>query len=95
MALSSEPREPRKVFYVDESMLTIDGYIPSMVTEGEYGHTPLSGNGEHAQPWYWSHDIAIARRLADEANAGLGISRAEALLIIVSSMNADQPIPAE
>lgn len=89
-ALAPEPREPRKVFFVDETMLTEHGYVPSMVTEGEPGFTPLSGNGEFAQPWYWGHDIDVAQRLADEANLELGIDRQLALLIIASSMRMSQ-----
>jgi hypothetical protein len=43
---------PRRCLYVFETSLTEHGYIPSMITEGEPGHSPMKGNGEHSQPWY-------------------------------------------
>ncbi len=80
--------QPRRCYLVDETMLTEHGYVPSAVTEGEAGHTPMTGNGEHASPWYWGHDLAKAKAIAAQANAELGLSERDVLDIIVSSMNA-------
>ena len=78
----------RQCLYVDESMLQEEGYVPSMVTEGEPGYAPLAGNGPFARPWFFGQDIETARRLVDEANAKLGITPEEAHDIVMSSMRA-------
>jgi hypothetical protein len=80
----------RIAFYVDETMKTEQGYIPSVVTEGEPGHSPLVGNGEFASPWYWGKDIETAKRLAADANAKLGLGPQEVLEIILSSTSASR-----
>ena len=78
----------RTCIFVSETMLTKDGYIPSVVTEDEPGHAPLTGNGDFARPWYWGHDIVEARRLAREYNEQLGLSEDDVQAIILSSMRA-------
>lgn len=80
--------QKRSAFYVDETMKTEHGYVPSLVTEGEPGHAPLVGNGDHASPWYWGQDIETARRVAAEANAQLGLTPQDVLEIVLSSMTA-------
>lgn len=78
----------RTAYFVDETMKTPDGYIPSVVTEGEPGHVPLKGNGDHSSPWYWGHDIAKAKEIAAKANADLGLTPEDVLEIVLSSMSA-------
>lgn len=78
----------RYCFYVDESMNTPNGYIPSMVTEDEPGHAPMIGNGELSQPWYWGTDIDTARRIARESNHKLGLTDDDVEEIMQSSITA-------
>lgn len=80
--------EPRSCLYVDETMHTPKGYIPSFVTEDEAGHSPMIGSGPLAQPWYFGDDIDTAKRLVDQANAEIGISPQDMLEIVASSMRA-------
>jgi len=80
--------EPRKCFYQPVEQFDAHGYIPSMVTENEGGHTPLAGNGDHASPWYFGKTYDEARARCAEENAKLGISEADALAIVMSSMRA-------
>ena len=79
---------PRIALYVDETMETPEGFIPSLVTENEAGHSPLAGKGAFSAPWYFGHDLITARRLVDEANAKLGLTPIEAIEIVASSMRA-------
>lgn len=83
------PTGKRQCFYIDETMLTEHGYVPSMITENEPGHAPMTG-GPGGTPWYWGHDLAAAKKIAAESNARLGISAADALAIVLSSMTADR-----
>lgn len=78
----------RRCFYIPEGQCHPDrGYIPSIVTEGEPGHSPLIGNGEYAEPWYWG-DLEQATRIAIEANAKLGLTEQDAKEIVASSIGA-------
>jgi hypothetical protein len=74
--------------YVAPDMHAEQGYVPAIVTEGEPGYTPLTGNGPFAQPWYWGHDLTQAQQLAAQANARLGLSPEQVRSIIASSMAA-------
>jgi hypothetical protein len=78
----------RRCFYVSPDALTEHGYIPSVVTEGEPGHAPLTGQGTAAAPWYWGHDYEQACRIAKKANAELGLSDADVVRIMLSSRGA-------
>ena len=94
--------EPRKCFYIPDDQFDENGYIPSLVTEGEPGHAPLKGNGAHASPWYWGKTYEEAMTVCVKENERLGISPEDAARIVLSSMNADDsgllepgdPIPA-
>ena len=44
---TTPPAGKRHAFYVDETMKAEHGYIPSVVTEDEPGHTPMRGNGPY------------------------------------------------
>lgn len=78
----------RFAFFIDVTMHTPKGFIPSFVEEDEPGHWPMIGKGELAEPWYWGHDLARAKQICDEANAKLGLTPKEALDVVVSSMAA-------
>lgn len=89
-ALPANPPQPRRCLYVFETSLTEHGYIPSMVTEGEPGHALMSGNGEHAAPWYWGHDLSNARAIAEKSNKEMGLSPIDVIDILASSHHASQ-----
>jgi hypothetical protein len=80
---------PRTCFYIPPDQHDENGWIPSVVTEGEPGHAPLKGNGPCAQPWYWGKTLAEAEATADRENARLGLTRDEVLDIVLSSLRAD------
>ncbi len=80
----------RQCFYIPEDQFVPGrGYIPSLVTEDEPGHSPMSGRGEFSEPWYWGMDIDTARRIAAEANArDFGLTPEQVDAIISSSIAA-------
>lgn len=71
---------PRRCYFLDQTMLTPAGYSPSIVTEGEPGHTRTTIT--------WGTDFDAARAAADSINAQLGHTRTDVLEIIASSMAA-------
>lgn len=77
---------PRQCFYIPiEQFHPEHGYIPSLVTEGEPGHSPLMGKDELAMPWYWgkTYEEAVANcAAANERNFHL---TAEEVTEIVNS----------
>jgi hypothetical protein len=80
---------PRTCFYIPPDQYDENGWIPSVVTEGEPGHAPLKGNGPCASPWYWGKTLEAAQATAERENARLGLSRDEALAIVLSSLRTD------
>lgn len=79
-AVEVTPREPRLVFFLDASMCDEFGYQPSVVVEGQPGHTPCK--------FRWGRDYAKARAITDDANAELGHSPADVRAVIASSRAA-------
>lgn len=80
---------PRRCYWLDETCIAPDGtgYIPSIVVEGEAGHSPLKGDPAKFQsPWIWGPTIEDAKRQVVEANAEMGIDEQAALEIVASSM---------
>lgn len=77
----------RKCFYIPVEQFDSAGYIPSLVTEGQSGHAPLAGNGAHAEPWHWGKTYEDACKIAEQENARLGVSPADAVEIVLSSMS--------
>lgn len=55
-----------------------DEYIPCIVKEGETGYFLTS--------WSWGKDIELARKIADQRNAEMGISKEEAYTLTLESM---------
>lgn len=80
----------RQCFYVPHDQFDENGYIPSLVTENEPGHAPLTGNGRFAEPWYWGKTYEEAQKTCDRENARLGLSRLDAADIVASSMGASR-----
>lgn len=80
------PEGTQFCLYVDETMLTVNGYIPAAVFENTSGYWPMIGSGEQSQPWYFGDDLARARELVVQANAERGIDEVEATRIVASSI---------
>jgi len=53
------------------------GYIPCVVKEGETGY--------HKTDWNWGPDLNTARELADNYNLNLGLSKEEAVKLVIQS----------
>lgn len=66
------------------------GYVPSVVVEGEAGHTPLLGDGTAAAPWVWGATLEAAQAACEATNARLGLTPGDVLAIRMSSMLASQ-----
>ena len=79
---------PRWCFWIPVEQHDANGWIPSVVTEDEYGHVPLTGNGTAAAPWYWGATYEQACQVCASENARLGLSPADVTAIIASSMRA-------
>jgi hypothetical protein len=63
-----------------------NGFIPSMVKEGEMGHYPMMGKGECASPWYWGKTLKEAEEICKEANKKLGLTDKEVEELTLYSM---------
>jgi hypothetical protein len=80
--------QPRRCFIVLLEQRNERGFIPSVVTEGEPGHSPMIGNGEFSQPWYWGTEFDQALEVCAAANADLGLSPEDVDEITNSSIAA-------
>jgi len=56
-------------------------YIPCIVKKGVQGYFPTT--------WTWGTNLKIARKLADEYNARLGVTPEEAMTLTLESMRED------
>jgi hypothetical protein len=82
----------RQCYYIPEHQFDDQGWIPSLVTEGEPGHRPFTGGGSFAQPWHWGLTLEQARAMAERMNReDFGLSPAGANAIVLSSMGAGRP----
>ena len=88
---------PRQCFWIPPDQHDENGWIPSLVTEGQPGHAPFTGNGRLARPWYWGKTLAEAQATAERENLGtFGLSPDEALAIVLSSIRVDsQPFATQ
>lgn len=75
----------RTAFYIPIDQVDENGFIPSLVTEGEWGHTPMTG-GPGGTPWYWGSTYEEAKTVAAKANADNGLSDTDVAEIVASSM---------
>jgi hypothetical protein len=82
----------RQCFFIDTgSFVEGRGYIPSLVTEDEPGHQPMSGRTGQEEPWYWGPDLKMAQATADHVNMERwGLTKSEATKIVASSMGASR-----
>lgn len=77
----------RQCYVVFENQYDDEGFIPSLVTEGEWGHTPLSGDPARLQAaWHFGKDLDTARRVCANANKDLGLTEDDVVTITASSM---------
>ena len=84
--------EPKRTCYaILAGQRDEQGYIPSLVTEGEAGHAPLAGRGTAAQPWHWGRTYDEAKETCARMNQqDFGLTEREAAEIMLSSMAADR-----
>ena len=61
-----------------DSYVEGEGYQPSIVEEGEAGHSPTN--------YFWGHDFDKACEMATLLNKGMGVSEQDAIEIVSSSM---------
>ena len=81
--------DARVCFAILETQQDDHGYIPSLVTENEAGHAPMTGRGDNAVPWYWGKTRERAQQVCDRVNKQrYNISPKTAQRIITSSMRA-------
>lgn len=80
--------ERRMCFYVPVDQFDENGFIPSLVTEGEPGHSPLRGSGVGSSSWYWGKTYDEAKAAAQRQNERLGLSESDVAEIVASSMFA-------
>lgn len=81
-------KRARGVLYVDETMPIDGGFVPSMVTECQPGHTPLTGAAAGGRPWVWGPTIDLARKTAEDTNNNRGIDPDTAREVVISSFRA-------
>lgn len=88
-------RQPRRCYIILLDQRDEDGYIPSLVVEGEPGHSPLAGDGPFAQPWHWGRTYDEAKRICAKYNADdFGLTEVDTAIITASSMGAG-PVPVD
>lgn len=63
-----------------------NGYVPSLITRDEAGHSPMLGNGECSSPWYWGKTFEQAEAVCRRVNECMGLSEQDVAEIIASSM---------
>ncbi len=79
----------RQCFYIPELQFDGNGFIPSVVYEGEKGHHPMRGDdGTGSSPWYWGKTLAEAQEIARGYNERAGLSEQDVNEIVLSSMFA-------
>jgi hypothetical protein len=78
----------RQCYWIEQTQSDPHGFIPSVVTENEPGHTPLRGDPATLQaPWYWGKTLDEAEATCDRMNRErFGLSPREANEIVLSSM---------
>lgn len=78
----------RFCYYIPLGQCDEKGFIPSVVIEGESGHSPMKGQGEFASPWHWGMTMEIAEEIARDKNTSLGLTQEDVDEIVASSMFA-------
>jgi hypothetical protein len=82
---------PRQCFWIPAERYDERGWVPSLVTEGEPGHQPLTGKGAQAQPWFWGRTYDEARKTAGRENSRtFGLNPGDAAALVASSIGAER-----
>ena len=79
----------RQCFYIPvaQDADRTGGFVPSLVTEDEPGHSPMIGKDKYSAPWVWGKTLAEAEKTCASYNlTKLGISEKDASDIVLSSM---------
>jgi hypothetical protein len=82
------PAQPTECFWIPAEPYDERGWVPSLVSYGIPGHSPLTGRGEQAQPWFWGRTREQALEMAEQENAKLGVTPERAAEIVASSLRA-------
>ena len=82
--------EPRTCWWVPFGQRDRYGYMPSLVTEGQAGHVPCTGNADGGPPQYWGQTFEEAHARCEKENEARGISP-EAAREIVRSCRPQVP----
>lgn len=81
--------DKRFCYYVVETQDASEhgGFVPSLVIEGEEGHSPMVGDSSKLQaPWVWGDTLAQAQEIAGVFNKRLGLTIQDVDRIVASSM---------
>jgi len=79
----------RRCYYILADQYDKQGYIPSLVTEHEPGHAPMTGQGDGAAPWHWGKTLEEAEAVCNDVNLKqFNLTPLEAMEIVASSMRA-------
>lgn len=80
---------PRQCYWIPPDAGTDNGFVPSLVTEGEPGHAPLRGRGRLATPWYWGATYEEALAHCVKANRDdFNLTEEDTAVILASSISA-------
>jgi hypothetical protein len=83
--------EKRMCYIVQIGQCDENGYIPSVVVEGEAGHSPLTGRSEFSRPWYWGKTYEEAEATCKNMNTEMGLTDHDVTTIVWSSMRMGKP----
>lgn len=87
----------RMCFFIPaDAFVEGSGYRVSVVRENEPGHAPTgtlpyTGKPGETSPWFWGNTFEEAKRICEQQNERLGLSREDVFDIITSSMAQDRP----
>lgn len=89
----SGARTDRWCYWINEAQdpALYGGYVASVVTENEPGHTPIP-RGNHYAANAWGLTLDEAKDVAAEQNAALGLTPDDVLEIRMSSMRASNVV---
>jgi len=69
----------KTAYFINQTVVNEKGeYIPCIAKEGETGY--------YKTDWAWGRDLKVAEQIADEKNEGMGLTKKEAMTIVLRSM---------
>lgn len=87
----TEQTGKRMCYMIQVGQFDANGYIPSLVVEGEAGHSPLTGREAYSRPWYFGKTYEEAEETCRKINEEMGLSRRDVIEIVMSSMRMGKP----